>query len=72
MRHEFQIGEVIAPIGDPRGVKYVVIDTPPGEYSMYNLKGGFLVATASMLEIDRNYVKVGVWSFMLEKELSCP
>jgi hypothetical protein len=59
MKHDFQIGQVIAPIGSPRGVKYVVIDTQPGAYSMYNLKDGYLVATAPMLDIDKDYVAVG-------------
>lgn len=67
MKHDFQIGEVIAPIG--RDVKYVVIDTFSGAYSMYNVKVGYIVPLSPMLETDKNYVKVGKWDFEREVEV---
>lgn len=69
MKHDFQIGEVVAPIGSPRDVKYVVIDTQPGAYSMYNFMDRYIVPSAPMLETDKNYVKVGKWDFKRKVEV---
>ena len=69
MKHNFQIGEVVAPIGNPRGVKYVIIDTQPGTYSMYSCNVGYIVPIAPMLEIDRDCVKVGKWDFDSDREV---
>lgn len=59
MKHEFQIGDVILPIYGPKNVKYFIVNTQPGAYAMCGLSGEYLVAAAPMLQIDKDYVKIG-------------